>query len=186
MRSLLVVLLGVVAALAATLLALPRPAPLVAPAAETENAPAAVAAAPANVPPAVDLTLAGPPTSAQIARGERVYRTLCLACHLPDGKGMAGVVPPLAGADYMTADRARTVRIVLKGLQGPVTVNGTAYQGLMPGLENVLTDAQVADVLTYVFNRWGNSGEAFAPDHIASLRAQWRPLAPVAAAPVAN
>ncbi|MBA3850021.1 MAG: hypothetical protein C0502_08500 [Opitutus sp.] len=176
MRSFLAVFLGIVTALAATLLALPRSATVVAPATAPE-------AAPASAAPAVDPTLAGPPTPAQIARGARTYRTLCLACHLPDGKGMTGLVPPLAGADFMAADRTRTVQIVLKGLNAPITVNGVAYQGLMPGLENVLTDAQVADVLTYVFNSWGNTGEAFAPEHIAALREQWRALAPVVAPP---
>lgn len=164
MRSLLAVFFGLVIALAATLLALPPSA-----------APAALAAAapPAHPLPAADPTLAGPATAAQVARGGRVYRTLCLACHLPDGKGMAGLTPPLAESDFLFADRTRAVRLVLKGQTGAITVNGVTYQGLMPGLESVLTDTQVADVLTYVFNSWGNTGDAFDAAHIATLRRQW-------------
>lgn len=178
MRPLLAVLLGIVTALAATLLALPR-AGTSEPSAPVTAAGALAPAAPA----APDLTLAGAASSAQIARGGRVYRTLCLACHLPDGRGMPGLTPPLAESDFLAADRTRAIRIVLKGQSGPITVNGVAYQGVMPGLESVLTDAQVADVLTYVFNSWGNRGEAFAPDRIGELRAQWHGEALIVAPP---
>lgn len=122
--------------------------------------------------PAIDLTSAGPATSAQIARGARTYRSLCFACHLPDGKGMAGATPPLAGSDYLFDDRERAIRIVLKGQSGPITVNGANYNGIMLPLEAVLTDKQVADVLTYVYNSWGNQGDAFDSDHVAKIRAQ--------------
>lgn len=177
MRPLLAVLLGIVTALAATLLALPRGGT------SEPTAPATAAVATEAATPAPDLTLAGAASSAQIARGGRVYRTLCLACHLPDGKGMPTLTPPLAESDFLAADRTRAIRIVLKGQSGPITVNGVGYQGVMPGLESVLTDAQVADVLTYVFNSWGNNGEAFDAGHIGELRAQWRSEAVVTAPP---
>lgn len=137
-------------------------------------APTATADPEASLPvlPAVDLTSAGPATSAQIARGARTYRSLCFACHLPDGKGMAGATPPLAGSDYLFDDRERAIRIVLKGQSGPITVNGASYNGIMLPLEAVLTDKQVADVLTYVYNSWGNQGEAFDPDYVAVVRRQ--------------
>lgn len=180
MRHLLILSLGLVTALAATLLALPRPA------APSNLAPESAALPPdaANAPePLPDLSLAGPATAAQINRGARVYRTLCVACHLPDGKGMATVTPPLARSDFMHADRERAILTVLKGLAGPITVNGQPYAGVMPALEQILTDAQVADVLTYSFNTWGNSGEAFDPSHIARRRAEWANLPRVGAAP---
>lgn len=189
MRTLIVVLLSVATALAATLLALPRSAtpaaPIDVPEPAAATAPAAETA-PAAVLPAIDPTLAGPATSAQISRGARVYRTLCVACHLPDGKGMATVTPPLAAADYMFSDRERAIRTVLKGLEGPITVNNMPYQGIMPALEHILTDAQVADVLTYVFNSWGNTGEAFDPAHIARLRADWVNIPRVATPPTTD
>ncbi len=120
---------------------------------------------------------------AQLNRGARAYRALCLACHLPDGRGVAGVTPPLAGSDYLLADRDRAVLTVLKGLAGPIRVNGVAYEGVMPGLEQILSDQQIADVLTYVFNTWGNAGPAFAPDHVARLRAATRDRPRVTAPP---
>lgn len=143
------------------------------------------AAAPSTATPPADATLGGPATPAQVNRGARIYRTLCLACHLPDGKGMPGLTPPLAGSDFLSADRTRAIRIVLKGQSGVITVNGAAYQGLMPGLESVLIDAQVADVLTYVFNSWGNCGEAFSASVVAVLRGQWRSEVPLQAPPTA-
>jgi mono/diheme cytochrome c family protein len=183
MRSLLLVLFVLGVAVAATLSALPRPTPAnplpSAPTAELADS----AFAESTQLPLIDPTLAGPATSAQLSRGARVYRSLCLACHLPDGKGMSALVPPLVAADFMFADRERAIRTVLKGLAGPITVNGVGYQGVMPALEQVLTDQQVADVLTYVFNTWGNSGEAFAPAHIGLLRAEWSALPGVVAPP---
>jgi nitrite reductase (NO-forming) len=95
---------------------------------------------------------------------------LCFACHQADGKGLPNTFPPLDGSDYMIADRDRAVRIVLKGLTGPVTVSGKKFESIMPPQEAVLTDAQIADVLTYVYNAWGNTGEAFSAAKIKALR----------------
>lgn len=173
MRSLLVVLLGIATAVAATLLALPGPS-AGAVASKPDAGDAALPPIPEAPAPAADLTLAGPATPGQIQRGARVYRTLCVACHLPDGRGMATVTPPLAGASHLSANREHALRTVLKGLAGTGSGNGVDYQGVMPALEQVLTDAQVADVLTYVYNSWGNAGAAFAADHVARRRDQWR------------
>jgi nitrite reductase (NO-forming) len=119
-------------------------------------------------------TIAGLTKEMQIERGKQVYMQTCFACHLPDGKGMPAVFPPLAGSDYMLADRERAIRIVLKGLSGAVTVNGATYNSVMPPLEAQLSDQQIADVLTYVFNAWGNSGEAFQADRVRAIRNETR------------
>jgi nitrite reductase (NO-forming) len=116
--------------------------------------------------------IAGLTKEMQIEKGKQVYMGLCFACHQPDGKGLPMAFPPLANSDYMLADRDRAIRIVLKGLTGPVTVNGTTINSVMPPQEAVLTDAQVADVLTYVFNSWGNKGDAFTADQVKALRNQ--------------
>lgn len=118
--------------------------------------------------------IAGLTKEAQIEKGKQVYMGLCFACHQPDGKGMPAVFPPLAGSDYMLADRDRAVRVVLKGLTGPVTVNGQTINSAMPPQEAALTDAQIADVLTYVFNSWGNTGDAFKADHVKAIRNEAR------------
>lgn len=103
-------------------------------------------------------------------KGKQVYMGLCTACHMPDGKGLPGAFPPLAGSDYMLADRDRAVRTVLKGMSGPVTVNGVTFNSVMPPQEAVLTDTQIADVLTYVFNAWGNTGDAFTAAQVKAIR----------------
>lgn len=109
-------------------------------------------------------------TPEQLARGRQVYEMLCQACHMPDGRGMGNALPPLAGADYMLVDRDRAARTVLHGLTGPITVNGVGFNAAMPALGSMLTDQQVADVLTYVFNSWGNTGDAFTAARIRALR----------------
>ncbi|MBS0630376.1 MAG: nitrite reductase, copper-containing [Verrucomicrobia bacterium] len=109
---------------------------------------------------------------AQIEKGKQVYMGLCFACHQPDGNGLPKIFPPLAKSDFLLADRDRAIRIVLKGLVGPVTVNGVTFDSAMPPQEAALTDQQVADVLTYVFNTWGNKGEAFNADQVKALRNQ--------------
>jgi nitrite reductase (NO-forming) len=114
--------------------------------------------------------IAGLTKEMQIEKGKQVYMGLCFACHQPDGKGLPGVFPPLAGSDFLRADHDRAIRIVLKGLSGPVTVNGQTINSAMPPQEAVLTDAQIADVLTYVLNSWGNKGDAISADHVKAIR----------------
>ena len=116
--------------------------------------------------------IAGLTKEVQIEKGKQVYMGLCFACHQPDGKGLPGAFPPLAGSDFLQADRERAIRIVLKGLIGPVTVNGTTFNSAMPPQEAVLTDRQIADALTYVFNSWGNQGAAFGSDQVKTIRNQ--------------
>ena len=116
--------------------------------------------------------IAGLTKEMQAEKGKQVYMGLCFACHQPDGKGLPGAFPPLAGSDFMLADRERAIRVVLKGLTGPVTVNGKTINSAMPPQEAVLTDRQVADVLTYVYNTWGNTGDAFTTDQVKTIRNQ--------------
>ena len=105
-------------------------------------------------------------------KGKQVCMGLCFACHQPNGQGLPGAFPPLAGSDYMQADRERAIRIILKGMTGPVTVNGKTFNSAMPPQEAVLTDQQVADVLTYISNAWGNQGDAFTSDQVKAVRNQ--------------
>ena len=78
--------------------------------------------------------------------------------------------PPLAGSDYLKADRDRAIRIILKGIDGPIKVNGSDYKGVMPSLASSLNDQKIADVLTYVLNSWGNAGDAFSPDDVSRVK----------------
>ena len=98
-----------------------------------------------------------------IARGKDVYEANCVTCHMAEGEGIEGAFPPLAKSDYLT-DKTRLVKVVLLGLRGPIKVNGKEYDGEMAGLS--LTDEQVADVLNYVRNSWGNKGAATTPAEV--------------------
>ena len=102
--------------------------------------------------------------------GLRVYGQNCLACHQADGQGVSGAFPPLASSDWLNADKARSIRAVLAGLSGAITVNGKPYNGVMPAMR--LSDEDVAYVLSYVYNSWGNDGGMVTPEEVARVRAQ--------------
>ena len=108
--------------------------------------------------------------AAQIAAGEALFQGTCSACHQTNGAGIANVFPPLAGSDFLMADKARSVGIVLNGLSGPVKVNGADYNSVMPPMSQ-FNDDEVAHILTYVRNSWGNKGDAVTPDEVKAIRA---------------
>ena len=89
-----------------------------------------------------------------MARGEAVFNANCAACHQVTGQGLPGAFPPLAGSDFLQGNRREVMQAALFGLSGPITVNGNDYNGVMPSM-GFLTDQQLADTLTYVFNAWG-------------------------------
>ena len=105
-----------------------------------------------------------------MARGEGVYFANCVACHLPSGTGLEGAFPPLAGSDFL-GDRDRVIRIVLYGNEGPITVNGVRYNGVMPGFA-YLNDDEIAAVVTYVLGSWGNDLPGVGPEAVAAVRNQ--------------
>jgi nitrite reductase (NO-forming)/hydroxylamine reductase len=107
----------------------------------------------------------------QIKAGEAVYQTVCMACHQADGKGLPGAFPPLAGSDYLLGDKERAVGVVLRGLQGEVVVNGVKYNSVMPAMTQ-LSDKEIADVVTYALNTWGNKGGTVSTSLVAAERAK--------------
>ena len=107
--------------------------------------------------------------SASGKRGERVYLA-CVACHQPDGKGLSDAFPPLAGSHRLLGPSGIAIRIVLKGLQGPLVAGGREYNGIMPGHEALLNDQEIADVLTYARTTWGNEGSAITPETVRKIR----------------
>lgn len=94
-------------------------------------------------------------TQKSITRGKEVYGLYCQNCHMEDGAGMPEVNPPLAKADYMKSPSKDLINVILKGSTGSLTVNGKKYVGAMPAQE-YLSDEQIADVLNYAKNSWGN------------------------------
>jgi nitrite reductase (NO-forming) len=105
----------------------------------------------------------------QIERGKQVFLTSCFACHMANGEGLPGIFPPLAKSDYLKADKERAIHAVTRGLSGPITVNGQAYNNMMP--PQGLDDAQTADVLTYIMNEWGNDFGTVSIDDVKRARA---------------
>lgn len=89
-----------------------------------------------------------------IVRGNDLYTDFCMSCHLPDGKGVDNVYPPLAQSDYLLKNRVASIHAIKYGLQGPITVNGKKYNSVMAPLG--LSDDEVADVMNYITNSWGN------------------------------
>ena len=120
---------------------------------------------------------ASPPTTPKTTlspgarRGEQVYLACCVACHQPEGQGLPKVFPPLAGSKRLLGPTEVPIRIVLKGLQGPLRVNGEQYDSMMPGHEALLTDQQVADVLNYTRASWGNRAGEVSEESVRAVRA---------------
>lgn len=100
--------------------------------------------------------------------GAIVFKTNCAACHQESGQGIPNAFPPLANSDFLMADKKRSIKIVKHGLEGSVTVNGKTYNSIMPALG--LSDDDVASVLTFVRNSFGNKGDAVSVDEVKSVR----------------
>jgi nitrite reductase (NO-forming) len=113
---------------------------------------------------------------AQVKAGAALYNGTCSVCHQSNGEGLAGVFPPLAKSDWLAADPKRAASVVLQGLSGPVKVNGTDYNSVMPPMAQ-LTDDEVANILTYVLNSWGNPGGQVGQAEVAAQRKTAKPVA---------
>jgi mono/diheme cytochrome c family protein len=108
---------------------------------------------------------------ARFEQGRAVYSTVCAACHQPSGQGLEGVAPPLLDSEWVLGSPQRLVRIVLQGVAGPITVNGAAYKGEMPGL-STLGDVDIAAALTYVRREWDHASEPIDEATVAKVRAE--------------
>jgi mono/diheme cytochrome c family protein len=106
----------------------------------------------------------------RIELGRRLFTSICAACHQPTGQGRPNVFPPLAGSDFLNADKNRAIKIVIHGRQGEVVVNDLKFNSSMPGFP--LDDDNIANVLTYVYNSFGNSGLEVTPAEVKILRTQ--------------
>lgn len=114
--------------------------------------------------PSQDETLAK-----SIQRGKAVYTDFCATCHKPNGEGTPKFFPPLAKSDYLLNQRAASIHAVKYGQKGKITVNGTDYNGLMPNPG--LTDEEVADVMNYILNSWGNkSNKIVTIDEVTKVK----------------
>jgi nitrite reductase (NO-forming) len=112
----------------------------------------------------------------QAKAGEALFAGTCSVCHQANGAGLPGVFPPLAKSDWLAADPKRSIGVLLHGLSGKVTVNGQDYNSVMPPM-NQLNDDEVANILTYVVNAWGNPGGRITTEEVRKVRAEKAPAA---------
>ena len=112
------------------------------------------------------LALQGYSQSAE--KGKAIYAKTCIACHQAAGQGIPGAFPPLAKSDYLNKDVNRAIKGVVKGLTGPITVNGKKYSGAMPA--QALSDQQIADAMTYAYASWGNNKTKVTPAMVKAQR----------------
>ena len=115
---------------------------------------------------------AGAAVATNLSPGATVYQR-CATCHQLDGKGTPGTFPPLAGSAIANGPPSIPIRILMRGLQGPVTVKGEQFNGVMPayGVGIEMSDTEIADVLTHVRSSFGNASPAVTPADVAKERA---------------
>ncbi|KYG78505.1 hypothetical protein AWW68_02130 [Roseivirga spongicola] len=102
--------------------------------------------------------------------GKNTYNQVCMACHMDKGQGIPNVFPPLAKSDYLMKDVTRNIKNLIEGLQGEITVNGKKYNQVMPA--SGLDDTDIANVLNYVMNSFGNKAEKMVTkEQVAKVRA---------------
>ncbi len=104
----------------------------------------------------------------RIKLGKQIYSQTCFACHQLEGQGLANAFPPLANSDYLNEDVNRAIEIILKGKTGEITVNGKKFNSVMTA--QTLTDEEVANVLTYVYNSWDNNKTEVTPTMVSKVR----------------
>lgn len=113
-------------------------------------------------------------SDALLARGRRVFNTYCAACHQPHGRGVPGQFPPLVESEWVIGGGPnRMIRIVLNGLQGPISVKGQEYNNVMLPWRDQLTDDDIAGVLTFIRanKEWGHSASPVTPAQVKAIRA---------------
>lgn len=113
------------------------------------------------------MAMAGP-DAGTMARGEKLYAEKCLICHQATGLGAPPAFPPLAGSEWWAGDRVRLIRVLCEGLSGKIAVKGQSFDNAMPA--QMLDDGEVAAVLSFAGNTWGNAAGAFAAEEVAAAR----------------
>jgi mono/diheme cytochrome c family protein len=106
------------------------------------------------------------PLQKSIERGSEIYTDFCMTCHLPNGEGVENVYPPLAKSDYLLKNREKSIRGIKYGQEGEMIVNGKTYNDVMAPLG--LSDREVADVMNYISNNWGNKNDKIVTEEEVS------------------
>ena len=116
--------------------------------------------------------LAGKPAAAPggAVDGAAIYTARCVPCHQATGTGLPGVFPPLAKSEWVIGADKVLVQILLHGVQGKLTVNGTAYNGQMPPFKDLLRDEEIAAAASYIRSQWGNAAPPIPASTVAAER----------------
>ncbi|HEX8807214.1 MAG TPA: cytochrome c [Candidatus Aquilonibacter sp.] len=113
---------------------------------------------------------AGAQNEVSASNGERIYNQNCASCHQTNGKGVPGTFPPLAGNPTVTGFDVHVIHIVKFGLTGRTTVDGTDYNGMMPAWSQSLSNADIASVITFIRQAWGNRARPVSEARVASVQ----------------
>ena len=110
----------------------------------------------------------------KISSGEKVFAVRCASCHQANGLGIAGQYPPLDGSNWVTSDPGIISNIILKGLKGEIVVKGETYgtSAAVNMAAVAISDREIANVVTYVRQAWGNNAEEIFEDEVASIRSE--------------
>ena len=120
-----------------------------------------------------ELALYQPPTGGiDLSRGKAVYENICGLCHGNDGAGKPGQAPAFANSEWALGTPNRMIRIPIVGLAGPVQVAGQQWNLAMPAMGAALPDDDLAAVLTYIRQSWGNKASAVTPEQVKAVRAE--------------
>jgi mono/diheme cytochrome c family protein len=109
-------------------------------------------------------------TEVSIERGKKIYTQYCLSCHQVDGSGVPQLNPPLKNSAYVVGEESKLISIITHGFNEGVEINSDTYANPMPPVGANFKDGEIADVLTYVRNSFGNKASAISADHVKTLR----------------
>jgi mono/diheme cytochrome c family protein len=113
------------------------------------------------------------PDAETMKRGAAAYaKGTCIACHQATGMGLPPVFPPLAGSEWVAKSTSIAIRNILHGMQGPITVKGVPYNSMMPAV-TTLSEKEIADVVTFVSNSWGNTGPTVTEDEVKAIKTKY-------------
>ncbi len=104
-----------------------------------------------------------------IPPGKIIYENNCLSCHQADGNGVPGMNPPLSKVEWVTGNKEKLIRIILKGLNTPLEIDGESYHNPMPSHQH-LNDKEIADVLSYIRSNFGNKASAVSAEEVKKVR----------------
>ena len=108
---------------------------------------------------------------ASMGRGKEIYERVCIACHQADAAGVPRMIPPLIKTKWVLGDKKTIVKIVLNGLQGgEIEIDGDTFSNPMPAQADLMTDQEIADVVTYVRNSFGNKATPVKAAEVKVIR----------------